>query len=99
MGRRRKRQNNGLLCKKADAVVRFQGGNNAGHTVIVGENTYKFHMIPSGVICATPSYIANGMVIDPTALIAEIDAMKKAVYTPNISTSATEHTLLHLIIN
>ncbi len=66
-----------FYAKKADAVVRFQGGNNAGHTVIVGENTYKFHMIPSGVICATPSYIANGMVVDPTALIAEIDAMKK----------------------
>lgn len=66
-----------FYAEKADAVVRFQGGNNAGHTVIVGENTYKFHMVPSGIICSTPSYIANGMVVDPTALIQEINALKK----------------------
>ncbi len=64
-----------FYAKKADAVVRFQGGNNAGHTVIVGDTTYKLHLVPSGVICATPSYIGSGMVVDPIALIEEIKTL------------------------
>lgn len=67
-----------FYSEKADAVVRYQGGNNAGHTVIVGNNVYKLHMIPSGIICSTPSYIGNGMVIDPIALIEEINSLKKS---------------------
>ena len=66
-----------FLAAEADAVVRYQGGNNAGHTVIVGSNVYKFHMVPSGLICSKPSYIGSGMVIDPIALIDEISNLKK----------------------
>jgi len=66
-----------FYSEKADAVVRYQGGNNAGHTVIVGDNVYKFHMVPSGIICSTPSYIGNGMVIDPIALNEEISNLVK----------------------
>lgn len=67
-----------FYSEKADAVVRYQGGNNAGHTVIVGNNVYKLHMVPSGIICATPSYIGNGMVVDPIALIEEINTLKES---------------------
>ncbi len=67
-----------FYSEKADAVVRYQGGNNAGHTVIVGEDVYKFRMIPSGIICSTPSYIGNGMVLDPVALIEEISALQNS---------------------
>lgn len=67
-----------FYSEKADAVVRYQGGNNAGHTVIVGDNVYKFHMVPSGIICSTPSYIGNGMVIDPVALMEEITKLQNS---------------------
>ncbi|NMC57156.1 MAG: adenylosuccinate synthetase, partial [Eubacteriaceae bacterium] len=67
-----------FYSEKADVVVRYQGGNNAGHTVIVGNNVYKLHMVPSGIICSTPSYIGNGMVIDPIALFEEINSLKES---------------------
>lgn len=67
-----------FYSERADAVVRYQGGNNAGHTVIVGNNVYKLHMVPSGIICSTPSYIGNGMVVDPVALIEEMNRLSDA---------------------
>ena len=61
----------------SDYVVRFHGGNNAGHTVIVDGNVFKLHLIPSGVIYGGPlSIIGNGVVIDPKALIDEINYLK-----------------------
>lgn len=54
-------------------VVRFQGGHNAGHTLVVGENVYKLSLLPSGIVRGTPSVIGNGVVLDPWALKAEID--------------------------
>ena len=60
------------LTEKADVVVRYQGGNNAGHTVIAGESTYKLHLIPSGIVQNKPSVIAAGLAVDPAWLMEEI---------------------------
>ena len=56
------------LAERADMVVRFQGGHNAGHTLVVGENVYKLSLLPSGIVRGTPSFIGNGVVLDPWAL-------------------------------
>jgi len=61
----------------ADCVVRFQGGNNAGHTVIVNGKKYKFHLMPSGVIQGKEVVIGNGVVLDPSVLIEEIETLEK----------------------
>jgi adenylosuccinate synthase len=60
------------LCNRADVVVRFQGGHNAGHTLVVGETTYKLALLPSGVVQGKLSVIGNGVVVDPWALVDEI---------------------------
>jgi adenylosuccinate synthase len=65
-----------LLAAKTDVVVRYQGGANAGHTVIVGDEKYVLHMLPSGVIQpSTINVIANGVVIDPWVLMEEVDGL------------------------
>ncbi len=61
----------------ADCVVRYQGGSNAGHTVVVGGKSFKFHLMPSGAIREKKAIIANGVVIDPDILIEEIEMLKK----------------------
>lgn len=67
-----------ILSKKADYVVRFHGGNNAGHTVIIGDKKFAFHLIPSGIINKnTIGVIANGVIIDPDVLLEEINILKK----------------------
>jgi adenylosuccinate synthase len=60
------------LASRADAVVRFQGGHNAGHTLVVGNQTYKLSLLPSGIVRGTLSIIGNGVVLDPWALKSEI---------------------------
>jgi adenylosuccinate synthase len=66
------------LSERADVVVRFQGGHNAGHTLVIGENTYKLSLLPSGVVRPNKlGIIGNGVVVDPWALIAEIDKLGK----------------------
>ena len=60
------------LSERADLVVRFQGGHNAGHTLQVGEQTYKLSLLPSGVVRGKLSLIGNGVVVDPWALLDEI---------------------------
>ena len=60
------------LSNRADVVVRFQGGHNAGHTLVVGDKTYKLSLLPSGVVQGKPSVIGNGVVVDPWALLDEI---------------------------
>ena len=64
------------LADRADVVVRFQGGNNAGHTIVVGNNVYKFSLLPSGVVQGKLSIIGNGVVVNPWALLEEIDRVK-----------------------
>ncbi len=61
------------LASRADVVVRFQGGHNAGHTLVVGNETYKLSLLPSGLVREKLGIIGNGVVIDPEALLAEID--------------------------
>ncbi|MDR1577274.1 MAG: adenylosuccinate synthetase, partial [Deltaproteobacteria bacterium] len=65
-----------LLSEKADLVVRFQGGNNAGHTLVVGDQTFALHTIPSGILRPDKvSVIASGVVVDPEDLILEIRSL------------------------
>ncbi len=64
------------LSERADVVVRFQGGHNAGHTLVVGNQTYKLSLLPSGVVRGRPSVIGNGVVVDPWALVAEIEKIR-----------------------
>lgn len=62
------------LAETAEVIVRFQGGNNAGHTVEVGDKQYKLHLIPSGILYKDKlNIIANGVVVDPEALFKEVD--------------------------
>ena len=63
------------LAERADVVVRFQGGHNAGHTLVVGDKTYKLSLLPSGIVRGTPSVIGNGVVLDPWALKAEVERL------------------------
>ena len=65
------------LSERADLVVRFQGGHNAGHTLVVDDVTYKLSLLPSGVVRGTRSIIGNGVVIDPWALMAEIESLRQ----------------------
>ncbi len=60
------------LSSRADVVVRFQGGHNAGHTLVIGDQTYKLSLLPSGIVRGTLSVIGNGVVLDPWALEAEV---------------------------
>jgi adenylosuccinate synthase len=60
------------LASRADIVVRFQGGHNAGHTLVVGNQTYKLSLLPSGVVRGKLGIIGNGVVLDPDALLSEI---------------------------
>ncbi|MEI9852849.1 MAG: adenylosuccinate synthase [Sphingomonas sp.] len=64
------------LAERADMVVRFQGGHNAGHTLVVGDATYKLSLLPSGIVRGTPSVIGNGVVLDPWALKAEVEKLR-----------------------
>ncbi|HLV06281.1 MAG TPA: adenylosuccinate synthase [Croceibacterium sp.] len=64
------------LAHRADVVVRFQGGHNAGHTLVVGNTTYKLSLLPSGIVTGTLSIIGNGVVLDPWALKAEIERLE-----------------------
>ncbi|PIW54876.1 MAG: adenylosuccinate synthase [Sphingomonadales bacterium CG12_big_fil_rev_8_21_14_0_65_65_10] len=64
------------LASRADAVVRFQGGHNAGHTLVVGDTTYKLSLLPSGIVTGTLSIIGNGVVLDPWHLKSEIEKLE-----------------------
>ncbi|HEX8061656.1 MAG TPA: adenylosuccinate synthase [Allosphingosinicella sp.] len=63
------------LASRADVVARFQGGHNAGHTLVVGDETYKLSLLPSGIVRGTLSVIGNGVVLDPWALKAEVERL------------------------
>ena len=77
-----------LLAEKYDIVVRFQGGDNAGHTVIVGDRTYKLHLTPSGVLFGARLLIGPGVVLNPRVLWSEIEALRAEGLRPNIGIDA-----------
>ena len=78
MGRRRKRKIVDWLSSQADIVVRFQGGHNAGHTLVIDKKVFKLRLLPSGIVRKGKiSILENGVVIDPWALLSEIDEIKK----------------------
>ena len=64
------------LSNRADMVVRFQGGHNAGHTLVVDGKVYKLALLPSGVVQGKPSIIGNGVVVDPWHLVREIESIE-----------------------
>jgi adenylosuccinate synthase len=82
-----------LLSKSADVVVRYQGGVNAGHTVVVKDQTFKLHLIPSGILYPeTECIIGSGTVIDPRTLIEELDRLEALnISTENLMISQTAH--------
>lgn len=82
-----------LLSRSADVVVRYQGGVNAGHTVVVQDKTFKLHLIPSGILYPkTECIIGSGTVIDPKVLIEELDQLERlGVSTRNLLISETAH--------
>src|ERR1700761_1561191 len=85
------------LSSRADVVVRFQGGHNAGHTLVIGDIEYKLSLLPSGVVRSDKlSVIGNGVVVDPWALLKEIDAIKGkgVIVTPETLIVAENATLI-----
>lgn len=85
-----------IFAGKADLVVRSQGGNNAGHTVVVGEQTYKLQLIPSGILYPDcMNVIGPGVVVDPRAILKEIDGLaEKGVSTDKLFIDARCHCIL-----
>ena len=85
----------GFFAGQSEYVVRFHGGNNAGHTVIVDGNTFKLHLIPSGIVYGEPtSVIGNGVVVDPKALLDEIAYVKEKGITPKLMVSDRAHVIM-----
>ncbi|MEW6142365.1 MAG: adenylosuccinate synthase [Chloroflexota bacterium] len=92
-----------LLSEKADMVVRFSGGDNAGHTVINPQGDFKLHLVPSGIFYRGATCIlGNGVVINPTSLIAELDDLQKhGVDTSRLFISDRAHLIMpyHLVLD
>jgi len=84
-----------FFAAQSDYIVRFQGGNNAGHTIILDDRTLKLHLIPSGVLHPNCKLvIGNGVVIDPRVLISEIDMLKKEDLGVNLLISDRAHLIM-----
>ena len=92
-----------LLANNADIVVRYQGGANAGHTVVVGKETYKFHLIPSGILYPGKICVLGpGMVIDPKAFIKEVKSLtERGLDDSKLKVSASAHVTMpyHLALD
>lgn len=83
-----------ILAEKSDAVVRFNGGSNAGHTVVVNNTKYVFHLIPSGALHGKKLIIGNGVVVDPIQLYNEIEFLKKNGINVDLHISERAHVVL-----
>ncbi len=85
-----------LLGDRVNYVVRYQGGNNAGHTVVIGDDTYALHLLPSGVLSpAVTPVIGNGVVIDPEFLFSEIEGLeRRGVSCDRLLISANAHLIM-----
>ncbi|HET9161961.1 MAG TPA: adenylosuccinate synthase [Solirubrobacterales bacterium] len=92
-----------LLAEQANAIVRFQGGNNAGHTIVRDGEEFKFHLIPSGILYPDKlCMIGNGVVLDPRILLGEIDGLKRrGVDVGNLRISANAHLIMpyHVLLD
>src|SRR5712692_9892911 len=92
-----------LLAERADAVVRFQGGNNAGHTIVRDGVEWKLHLIPSGILYPGKTcVIGNGVVIDPKVLTEELDGLRRrGVDAGGLRISANAHMIMpyHLLLD
>ncbi len=92
-----------LLAERAEMIVRFQGGNNAGHTIVRGGEEFKFHLIPSGILYPEKTcVIGNGVVLDPSILLAEIDGLKRrGIDVGNLKVSANAHLIMpyHVLLD
>jgi adenylosuccinate synthase len=92
-----------LLADRATTIVRFQGGNNAGHTIVREGEEFKFHLIPSGILYSEKTcVIGNGVVVDPRVLLGEIDGLKRAgVSVNNLRLSANAHLIMpyHVLLD
>jgi adenylosuccinate synthase len=92
-----------LLAERADVVVRFQGGNNAGHTIVRNGQTYKLHLMPSGILHPNKlCIIGNGVVIDPKVLGDELDELRRrGVDTSSLKISANAHLIMpyHMMLD
>ena len=86
-----------LLAEHADTVVRFQGGNNAGHTMVVNGEQFISHLVPSGILQGKTCIIGNGLVVDPAVLLEEIDYLQGkgiAVGPENLKISERAHVIM-----
>ncbi|MHA2367164.1 MAG: adenylosuccinate synthetase [Candidatus Hodarchaeales archaeon] len=82
-----------FFAQKADIVVRYNGGNNAGHTIVANGTKYKLKIMPSGAPLEKECVIANGCVVDPSVLIQEIENLKKQNKVINLKLSSTAHVI------
>ncbi|MFL5780422.1 MAG: adenylosuccinate synthase [Thermoleophilaceae bacterium] len=85
-----------LLAERADVVIRYQGGNNAGHTIVRGDDVYKFHLIPSGILYPGKlCLIGNGVVVDPKVITEEIAGLHdRGIDTRGLKISANAHVIM-----
>jgi len=84
-----------LLAQNMDVVCRYQGGPNAGHTIVVGDETYKIRALPSGIVRGKPCVIGNGCVVDPEVLIAELDEFERRGHrTDEVYVSGNAHLIM-----
>ena len=92
-----------MLAERADAIVRFQGGNNAGHTIVRGEEVFKLHLMPSGILHPGKlCVIGNGVVIDPKVLVDELDALRhRKIDVRGLRISANAHLIMpyHMLLD
>jgi adenylosuccinate synthase len=92
-----------LLAERGDAVVRFQGGNNAGHTIVRNGETWKLHLMPSGILHPGKlCVIGNGVVIDPKVLTDELDELRRrGIDTSSVRISANAHLIMpyHMLLD
>jgi adenylosuccinate synthase len=92
-----------LLAERSDVVVRFQGGNNAGHTIVAGDEVYKLHLVPSGILFpGTLCIIANGTVVDPGVLCEELDGLEsRGVSLDTMRVSGSAHLIMpwHILLD
>src|SRR5436190_23208855 len=92
-----------LLAEQADVVIRFQGGNNAGHTIVRGDDVYRLHLIPSGILYPGKlCLIGNGVVVDPKVITAELVGLHaRSIDTSGLKISANAHVIMpyHLMLD